>query len=160
MTAPVATAAGVVIREASPADVPRLVEMGVGFIASTVYAGRLTARPEAIDRRMRWMLDIGLEDAALFVAERAGELVGMIGMVRYPHLLTEEIVAGELFWWVEPSARTSSAAARLLQRAEAWAWSVGADLLQMIAPTPEVERIYDKRGYERIEVAYQKRREG
>ncbi len=79
----------------------------------------------------------------------------MIGLVLYPHHLSGEWTAGEVFWWVEPEARGEGL--QLMKQAEAWARGRGAAAIQMIAPSTQVGVIYRRYGYAPIETTYSKR---
>jgi GNAT superfamily N-acetyltransferase len=140
------------IREATLGDVPRLVEMGARFLAST-YAGSLTDNPVQMAHLAKHL--ITLETGLVLVAERSGRVVGMIGMLIFPHVLSGELCGGELFWWVDPEAR--GVGLRLLRRAETWAIDRGAVRLQMVAPTPDVGALYERLGYAFVETAYSRR---
>jgi GNAT superfamily N-acetyltransferase len=126
--------------------------MGQRFLANSEYAGRLSANPEQMRSLVTQM--ISAETAAVFVAERAGALIGMIGLLRFTHPLSAECFVSELFWWVEPEYR--GAGVRLLRRGERWAVEIGAVKVQMIAPNPLVGRLYERCGYVRVEAIYQR----
>jgi len=142
------------IREATIADVPRLVEMGVAFLASTPYGLLLATHPDRIDALMRMLVENPV--GVVFVStDRAGALTGMLGGLCFSHVLSGEWVASELFWWVDPAARGTSAGVRLLDRAEAWARDQGVVALHMIAPLGSaVAHVYTRRGYAPVETAY------
>lgn len=139
------------IREATEADVARIVEMGRRFRRETVYQ----RVPENV-AQMTWLAHglIAAEAGTILVAERDGALIGMLGLLVYSNPISGEWTAGELFFWVEPEHRGYGV--RLLRRAEAWAVGHGASRIQMIAPTPEVETFYARLGYAAVEVAYDK----
>jgi len=145
---------GTVIRPATYTDIPQIVDMGVQFLRTTEYRGRIAENPQQMAHVASFLMQG--PDRALFVAERAGRLVGMIGLVLFPQPLSGDLTAGEWFWFVDPSARGRTGL-RLLERAEQWARDAGAIVIQMIAPNAEVERLYERRGYDRIEVSYQRR---
>lgn len=145
-----ALAGETVIRHATPDDVPQIVDMGLRFLRSTAYRDRVGENPEQMTRIAQQLIGGA---GALLVAERDERLVGMIGVLLFEHPLSGEWIAGELFWWSEQPR----AGMRLLREAEAWARASGAAAMQMIAPTPQVERVYLARGFEQVEVAYQKR---
>lgn len=105
------------IRAATLADVPRLVAMGAQFLGSSSYAATLADSPDQMARVASFL--IADARGLLVVSTAAGRVTGMLGMMIFPHFLSGELVAGELFWWVEPEAR--GAGLRLLRHAEAWA---------------------------------------
>ena len=144
------------VRPATVEDLDVLVRMGQDFHGSTPYADELSSNPErfgAIGRRL-------IEDPAgvLFLRERAGCPVGMLGAMVFDHPLSGERTVGELFWWIDPKHR-GDAGVRLLRTLEAWARDQGATRLQMIQPVwaEHVGRIYQTLGYKPIEVAWTKR---
>jgi GNAT superfamily N-acetyltransferase len=140
------------IRPATLADVPRLVAMGRAQLVAT-YGDAVADAPDALAALATQL--VTAPTAACFVAERDGDVVGMIGVVGYAHHLSGEPTAGEVMWWVEPDARGCGVA--LLKRAERWAAETGARTIQMIAPArhPVVGRLYERRGYVPVETTYQ-----
>jgi GNAT superfamily N-acetyltransferase len=143
-----------VIREATVADVPRLLEMGLRFLRESEYAAHIDGDPAQIEQTMRQLID--LEDRAILVTTRGEDVVGMIGLVAYPHPFSGQRAVVELFWWVDPEHRTGGDGIRLLRAAEAWARKASARHIQMIAPNGDVERLYQRLGYTRVEVAFQR----
>lgn len=140
------------IREATTNDVNALVAMGTRFLDS-VYARKIHANADALRS-----LSVGLlasADAVIYVAELGSEIVGMMGLMRYVHPMSGELTASEVMWWVDPERRGSGI--RLFRVGEAWAQDSGATVIQMIAPSPEVERFYVRAGYEPVERTYQRR---
>jgi len=140
------------IREAVAADIPRLVEMGRRFIRESSYRGRIAMNPRALKRLMEGL--VGLPNGAVFVAPEVGKINGMIGVHIYNHPMSDELVAAELFWWVEPEAR--GVGLKLLKRAERWAENMGASRMQVVAPNERVASIYQRRGFSKLEVQYER----
>lgn len=142
------------VREATVDDIPRLVQMGQRFRLETGYASRIaenTGQMSALSERL-----IAGEDGLLLVSDREGIVTGMLGVLVFPHHLSGALVAGELFFWVEPDHRGHGV--RLLKQAETWARANGATAFHMMAPSPEVERLYQRLGYTVLpEVTYEKR---
>jgi GNAT superfamily N-acetyltransferase len=140
------------IRPATLSDVPRLVAMGRAQLVAT-YGDAVADAPAALEALATQL--VTSPTAACFVADRDGEVVGMIGVVGYAHHLSGEPTAGEVMWWVDPDARGCGVA--LLRRAERWAAETGARTIQMIAPArhPLVGRLYERRGYTAMETIYQ-----
>jgi GNAT superfamily N-acetyltransferase len=143
---------GRVIRPATMEDVPALVAMGRQFAQTEMYRDVLRENPEQMAIVAGNL--IGHESGAILVLERDGMLVGMIGILCTVHFLSGELCAGEVFWWVTPGHRGDGV--RLLKAAESWAMVRGAKTLQMIAPTERVGQFYDRMGFTRIEMSYQK----
>lgn len=144
------------IRPATLRDIGPMVNMGMNFHAASRYAKLINANRKTIEKTLMAMLCA--DSHQIMVADIDGTLVGMLGLCTYPHPVSGEFTAAELFWWVEPEHRGTNGL-RLLKKAESWAIRQGVTTLQMIAPTTEVEKLYDRLGYQRVEVNYQKRLE-
>jgi GNAT superfamily N-acetyltransferase len=141
-----------VIRDATTDDIPRLMEMGARFVAETVYRERLVIDEDALTRTFRML--ITADSGTLFVSVAGDTVTGMIGLFVFEHPFTGELAAHELFWWVEPEYRGHGL--KLLKCAEAWAAGAGAKHVHMVAPSPEVGRLYERLGYGYLEAGYQK----
>jgi GNAT superfamily N-acetyltransferase len=140
------------IRPATPNDVPAIVAMGIDQMAEIYPAmGRNETRlAETLTRLM------ASDDGLALVADDGETLTGMIGVVLFPHHLTGDLTAGEVFWFVRQSAR-GTVGMRLLKAAEAWAIEKGAKCLQMSAPPgSSAEAIYARLGYQAIETTHRK----
>lgn len=142
----------ITVREAVLSDIPRIVAMGQRFIRETDYHTVIVPSPVALAHTAEHL--ITSDRCALFVTEAYGVLTGMIGLLLYDHPVSGQLTASELAWWVDPEHRGDGVL--LLDLAEAWARAAGATALQMIAPSPVVERFYRLRGFARVEVLYQK----
>lgn len=142
------------IRPATLEDLPWLVDQGVAFLSTTGYAAALPPAPAAIARTMTALVE-SPEAAVLVLEDAAGARQGAIGLMLSVHLWTGERYAGELFWWVTPGARGGGL--RLLRAGERWAQDRGARFLQMVAPTAQVGRVYERFGYAWLEAGYQRR---
>ena len=142
----------ITIRPAALADLPRILEMGTRFLHSTQYACEIGDNPA----QMRILAErlLTQSDGMIVVADREGHVVGMIGMLLFPHHISSELIAGEVFWWMEPEARGGGL--RLLRAAETWARAQGVKRIQMIAPTLAVGHVYQRCGYQLVEMAYQR----
>lgn len=140
------------IRLATEADVDAIVAMGARFL-DTVYAQKIHANADALAQLARLLL--ASADGVIYVAEHAGAVVGMMGLLRYMHPMSGEPTVTEVMWWMDPEAR--GAGVRLFRVGETWARAQGATVIQMIAPSPAVERFYARVGYEPVERTYQRR---
>ena len=126
--------------------------MGQQFAQTEMYRDVLHENPEQMAIVATNLIEH--ESGTVLVLERAGVLVGMIGIICTPHFLSGEMFAGEVFWWVTPGQRGDGV--RLLRASESWAIEHGAKTLQMIAPTERVGQFYDRMGFTRMETSYQK----
>lgn len=140
------------VREAVDDDVPTIVRMGQRF-ARMVYGDKLGDNPAQIAALAQQLMTSA--DGAVFVAEKGGTVVGMIGLLAYAHPMSGERIATEMAWWVEPEHR--GIGMRLLRRAETWATEQHARVFQMIAPTVDVARFYERVGFDKVETTYQRR---
>ena len=139
------------IRPATTADIPAIVELGSRFFAESPAFAPLGYSATKIDALVRRL--IGDPCGFVRVIEREGELLGgMMGMVS-EHLASDAIVATELVLFVSPGARGNVWAARLAQQFLEWARDAGA--VRCYAGTssgvqPELcARLYERLGFTR-----------
>ncbi len=135
------------IRAAAPADIPRLVELGVRFMRESRYGQHLAVNPEAMEH-----LAAGLIEAPhglVLVDEAHGEITGMIGVIATHHPHSGDPVMSELFWYVKPRARGGGV--RLLLAAEDWARAGGITKSIVVSPNKTVSALYERLGYAPLE---------
>lgn len=141
-----------VIRAATPADVPAMVAMGHKF---HLHAGIAEAPFDGDSFAATLTHGLTAANQAYFVAEQDGEIVGMTGGVSYPAYFNHGCKsAQEMFWWCE-----SPGAGRGLYAAlEAWAREQGCKTITMIAlddaSAARMDRIYKRMGYRPSEHCY------
>lgn len=154
MSVAIATERRVSIRVGQPADLPVLVGMLRTFITSPDYGQYVQDNAAKAEQFLAWMLSS--ETAQVIVTERDGHLIGMLGVMVYPHPMSGELMGSELFWWLDPDHRGNGV--WMLRRAETWATAAGAVRMQMMHPVtkPRVGAIYQRVGYTPIETLYQK----
>ncbi len=143
------------IREADITDVQALMKLALRFHESSPYSDKVP-----VDEGMLRQTIGGLvqrDSGRVFVLERNDRIVGMLGVLAFPHWLSGEIVAEELFWWVDPDERGRGTA--LMERAEKWADTIGACHFQMVAPVDadKLERVYGRKGFTPLERSFIKR---
>lgn len=143
------------IRLATLADVPALVTMGQRFLEATDYGAHLATSPAHLEELARALL--ATDQAAIFVAEVGGVVVGCLALHVFPHPMSGEQTANELVWWVNPEAR--GVGLLLLRRGEQWAKAMGAQTLQMVAPqaATDVQAFYQRAGFVPVETMYARR---
>jgi GNAT superfamily N-acetyltransferase len=135
------------IREATPDDIPRLVELGVRFMRESDYGQHLAVNEAAIAQLAAMLIEA--PHGAVFVAEEAGEIVGTIGVIATHHPHSGEAVMSELCWYVLPRAR--GCGVRLLLKAEGWARARGVKKSLVVSPSAAVSDLYRRMGYARLE---------
>jgi RimJ/RimL family protein N-acetyltransferase len=138
------------IRPAVEADIPRLVEMGRRFLASSPYSKFLPENPESMRVLIAQLVGWG----TLLVSEAEGNVTGMIGFMVFNHPMSGEKIGGEIFWWVDPEAR--GIGLELLKQAEQAVREAGGKKMQMIAPDEGIEKLYQRLGYSQVETTYQR----
>lgn len=144
------------IRKATLADVPVIVAMSARFYPTTHYADWCE-----MDEASVAGLATGLiENDVFYVAERDGELVGMIGLMIAPFLFNQNRkFAVEIVWWVAPDARGSRIASQLLAVVEQPCRDAGADRIQMVHmpnSPPQAAALYRHAGYAESEISFTK----
>lgn len=141
------------IRAATASDIPGLVLMGGEFFQHTGYTERgLKCDPFHLHRFLENA--IADDNYAVMVADADGQLVGCIGASAGATYFTPQLIASELFWWMDPQARNSRAALQLLKALEQWAMDKGCTLLAMVdiaLMTSNAPHIYQRKGYQLAE---------
>jgi GNAT superfamily N-acetyltransferase len=141
------------IRKALHSDIPVLVALGQKFINGSHYKNHIPVDIAKTTQTMEAILN--LPESVIFVYENQGAIVGMLGLITLFHLFSNEKTVSEVFWFVDPSRR--GAGVRLLKHGQAWAKSIGAQRLVMIAPTKKVAKLYSKLSFQKLETHYIKR---
>lgn len=126
--------------------------MGKKFIATSSYSSHIDGNDEAMADLARGL--VGNPSGLLLVAGGT-PCLGMIGVLTFRHPVSGEIVASEMFWWVEPEIRGMGV--RLLRAAEEWATMAGAKRMMMIAPDDRVGDFYGRVGYDKVETTWMRR---
>jgi GNAT superfamily N-acetyltransferase len=150
----------ITIREATEADIFRLIEMTTRFLCSTRYGEWMKPTPEQIDAFVVNVMKLGvvLVAEASVPEEQRLYLVGMIGIVLLPYPLTGELHADEIAWWVEPEYRNVTVGPKLLWSAERWATTNGAKVCKMVAPSgTDIGTFYARHDYVEVETIFVKR---
>ena len=101
------------IREAEAKDVERIVEMGSRSLREGPYKDQLSDNPEATRKLTQNILENHV--GKILVAEEDGKLVGLLGLLFYPHPYSGEPIAAEIIWYTEPEYRQSFTALALLR---------------------------------------------
>jgi GNAT superfamily N-acetyltransferase len=135
------------IRPATRADIPDIVDLGVRHLRDSHYAAFVKPDREHMAAFARMLIEVPC--GLLVVAEHDARIIGTIGVMATPHPYSGSLVMSEMFWYVAPEARGSGV--KLLKAAEAWGRSIGARHSIMIAPDSRVSSFFQRLGYARLE---------
>lgn len=138
-----------IVRPATRADIPRIVEMGRRFYAASGYE----AIAPASDASIAGLAILTMDGAGvMLVAESEGKVIGMVCLFIEPFTFNPAVtVATELAWWIEPECRGGLLASRMMDAQEDACRAKGAQWVRMAKlPTspPQVDALYERRGYQ------------
>lgn len=143
------------IRAATPADIPAIVEMGRKFYAATAYQAVAPFDADSVAGLAGMMIDTGV----LLVADE-GDLVGMVGLYVGPFMFNAGLkTAHEVMWWVDPEAQGRGVGKQLLAAIEPACRARGAVSAQMVvleSSPPQAAALYERMGYRHSETSYTK----
>jgi len=147
------------VRRANHEDKKAFVRQAEAFFA----VSPMSERAAFDEPKFAKFCDQALESdtVAFWVVDRGGEIVGISGAMTFPLYFAPTIkIAQELFWWIEPEARGTSAGKQMMFEIEGWAEQVGASHLFMIAlendRSKAMERVYGRNGFAPIERTFTK----
>src|SRR5438105_13265292 len=96
------------VREATLADVPRIVELGSRSLVDGPYAGVFEDNP-AQSEKFATQIIVGLGKVLLWETDE-GHIAGLLGFLVAPHYFSGVITATEIMWYVEKSHREGGSA--------------------------------------------------
>ena len=146
------------IREARPDDMGRILELGERFFNeagwSAVFDWDAMSFVESVED-----LDA---NGVLLVAEDAGQITGIAGAPVFPAYCNKAVpLSREMFWYVDPAHRRTSAGPALLDGLESRVAAKGARTFTMAALAGRrhaaLARLYRARGYAPVELSFVKR---
>lgn len=137
------------IRPATHADIPAMVELGRALCAESPRWSRLNFSGEKLAELLGSLIDS--EDGFAWVAVANGRITGALIAVVTQHWASEDRIAQELSLFVRQDARGALHAARLITVLDAWAEERGAKWLQVgVSTGVTVERtgqLYERLGF-------------
>lgn len=145
------------IRPATNADVPRIVEMSRLFYGTTSYAEWADFDEETVAN----LAESLISDHVMLVADVDRKVYGMVGLFVAPHMFNVGVKAAyEVVWWVEPEAQGAGVGKALLQAIESACAERGAAAIQMVhlsTSPPQAALVYERMGFGHTESSYTKR---
>lgn len=145
------------VRRATREDDAALLRMALQAVEEVPHTDLL---PSLTRTRIRHVIDRchAIDgQVACFVAEEAGQVVGLVAACERLQQWTDERYADGLLLWVDPPYRRL-VSVQLIDALETWASARGLKMIRMCAPIPsQVGRVFARLDYEPIETAYVKR---
>lgn len=112
------------IREATPNDVPTLVELGGKMHAESPYWSRWKFSPQRLDATLRTAIET--DHGMCVVVEDDGQIQAGIAALAMPHWSCEMLQACDLALFVDPLHRGGLSAVRLIKAYLHWCDHMGA----------------------------------
>lgn len=135
-------------------DHPDLIRMARLFYEESKLPG--TFIPHYFISNWTKFMDQGI--GAMWTAGEKISLHGAIGMLIHPDVYNGDLIAHEMFWFIDPTHRMRMDALRLYKAAERWAKDKGAKRLVMACVCNKhmasVRRFYEDRGFRPVDVSY------
>lgn len=147
-----------ILRKATQADVPTVLLMIKKFHASCSYKDIPFSEAKTLTLIANAANDH--PDNYCMVADKDGVVVGILAASLHAPLFSEESVAVELGWWVEPEYRNGKAGLGLIRDFEKWAASKNVRVVQLSTlgtTDPTVEDFFKRIGYYKVETTWHKR---
>lgn len=121
---------------------------------SSFYPENIPVDSQSISDLLHTLIDAS---HPLFVAKTNGVYIGCIGGTVQPFIYnSNELMATELFLWVEPESRECGTADKLLEAFEDYAVQVGCKIITMCTTsrTKFLGGYYEVKGYKLVESSY------
>lgn len=138
--------------------IPSVVELGRNFFNASPYSS-LTFSEEATENFLHLCLSRPEENICILSVEddeAVGALVGSVSRLPF----SDDLVAAEIAWWMEPAYRKGGQGLELKKAYEYWAEKMGAKKISMALLSGPYEkgldRFYRNSGYHKAETAYVK----
>lgn len=144
-----------------PIQIPDLEELAKGLIATSFFTEcNLPGTFKPIAFLHNWKGIMANNLGVMWGYYHKGKVVGILGGLLTPDLMSGEMVATEAFWYVLPKHRKSIWSVKLLFTFELWAKQIGAKRIIMAhllhAVSAKLSHYYVKRGYRAVEINYVK----
>lgn len=141
------------VRVATSEDIASIVALLRRFWAGSVYSQFIAESVSHLEAVANGV--VRGPNSVAFVALENECAVGTIGLILAEHPFSGEVMAHEIFWWVNPESRGHGIG--MFRTAERWARERGAVFMQVSAPTERVGEFYLRSGYVQVETAYQRK---
>lgn len=117
------------IRPATAADIPRMVELGRAMHAESPVFSRMRFDPEKLAATIAHMIDS--PGGFAYVAVHGGQVVGGLVAMAAPHYFSPDLVACDLAFFMAADHRGGLSMVRMVGEYVRWAQGMGAVLIQL-----------------------------
>ncbi len=136
-------------------DYEDFLRMTLSFYEESPFYPEVTYSRQAITRMFELALKDPRQCLVLFLLEgtkRVGMLVGIASTTPF----SDDLVASELAWYIEPEYRGHRKAVELVEAYEEWAHRVGCSHVTMALLTTltDASKFYERRGYKKTEISF------
>jgi len=136
---------------AQESDMPRVLAMGMVFMATRPFGSTHGGAPDRLTAAIKICLTTGV----VLLAAESGKVFGMLCIYTIEHPLTGELCAEELAWWVDPEHKSLLAGPKLLRAGIVWARQIGVECLKMSAlAETRVGLFLEHQGFVKAETSY------
>lgn len=143
-----------IVRDATQADIPRIVEMAREFYAISGYRDIA----EASIPSLAGLAIITMESGVMLVADDGGDVVGMACLYIEPYVFNPEVtIANEIAWWIEPSHRGTLLAMKMMTAIHARCAEKEVKAIRMAVlkdSPPAAVGVYERLGYVKTDSHY------
>lgn len=144
------------IREVKACELDKLLPAAKEFYSASGIKGDFNA--ELFQKNWESFLSSKMGAIFALVDDKTDKFYGAIGFIKIPDIITGLLIASEVFWYVMEGRRGEGM--KLFNIYEKWAVDQGCKSIRMIHLSnimpDELKRIYLRRGYREIEIAYEK----
>ena len=97
-------------------------------------------------------------DYYYILAEVDGETVGFFLGVVFNPMFSDDIIAAEMFWWIDKDHRGHKISIQMLNSFEDWSKKSGATQVNVsdLQSVKNLDKLYERLGYTKSEVTYRK----
>jgi len=97
-------------------------------------------------------------DYFYYLAEVNGDVVGFFLGAKFQPLFSADVLAVEMFWWLEKEHRGNRVSLKMLKAFEVWAKETGASEVSVsdLQGVKNLDSLYKRLGYTKSEVTYKK----
>lgn len=130
------------------------------FFEVTPYASVCTYNDLKVDALLKLAHTSNYQECLFLLFEENGIPHGLIVGYATQTPFSDDLIAAELAWWVDPEYRGTKGSMELVLAYETWARKIGCKHITMsLLPSltnPKVEDYYEKLGYVKTEISYLK----